>query len=76
MTPPVGHVIAAPGRSEYLRRIVGTVLMLVCVAMFRGAARILPSDCPLRVWALSQSSLFPVGWGDVAVVAGAPALAD
>lgn len=50
--------------------------MLVTVAMFRASARVLPADCPLRIWALSQSSTFPVGWSDVLVVAAAPAVAD
>ena len=51
--------------------------MLCAVAVFRGAARILPADCPLAVWALTASDEFPVGWGDVPVVAllDAPTLA-
>jgi len=50
--------------------------MLSAVEVFRLSARLLPSDCPLRIWALSQS--FPVRWGDLTIVAGmsAPTLAD
>lgn len=76
MTPHVGHLKNAAA-CRTARRAAGVVVMLCAVAVFRGAARILPPDCPLAVWALTASDEFPVGWGDVPVVAllDAPTLA-
>lgn len=60
------------------RRLAGGALMLVAVTLFRLAARTLSEDNPLRTWALSSSSRFPLSWRDLPTFAAlpAPTLAD
>jgi len=75
----VGHVIvAAEGRALFVRRLIGAAMMLATVSAFRATARLLPRGCPLRVWALSQSSTFPLTWGTMLDFAAlsAPTFAD